>query len=76
MAKYKIEIVIEECTGCAACNASCPESFDMKDDDSGIPKAKVKKADVDELGCAMDAAQVCPVNCIHIIETETNNKLI
>jgi ferredoxin len=76
MAKYKIELIVEECTGCAACNASCPESFEMKDDDKGTQKAKVKKADVDELGCTMDAAQVCPVNCIHITETETGNKLI
>jgi len=76
MAKYKIELITEECTGCAACNASCPESFEMKDDASGIPKAKPTKSDVDELGCAMDAAQVCPVNCIHITETENNNKLI
>jgi ferredoxin len=76
MAKYKIEIVTEECTGCAACNASCPECFEMKDDASGIPKAKAVKPDVDELGCAMDAAQVCPVNCIHITDTEAGKKLI
>ena len=44
MAKYKIEVIKEDCTGCMACNASCPESFEMKDDDSGIPKAKPKKA--------------------------------
>jgi ferredoxin len=75
MAKYKIEIVTDDCTGCAACNASCPEIFEMTEVD-GIPKAKVKKSDVDDLGCAMDAAQVCPVNCIHIIETEGNKKLI
>jgi len=76
MTKYKVEVITEECTGCAACNASCPEAFEMKDDESGIQKAKPVKENVDEIGCAMDAAQVCPVNCIHITETEGNKKLI
>ena len=76
MAKYKVEIDVEQCTGCGACTASCPEGFEMFDDDKGSPKAKVKTPDVDDIGCCMDAAQVCPVNCIHIVETETNNKLI
>jgi ferredoxin len=76
MAKYKVEVNREECTGCMACNATCPEVFEMKDDDKGAQKAKPVKEDVDELGCAMDAAQVCPVNCIHITETEENKKLI
>jgi ferredoxin len=78
MAKFRIEIDVEQCTGCAACNASCPDTFEMKEDDKGIPKAKVKKdkADVDELGCSLDAAQVCPVNCIHITDMEAVNKLI
>jgi ferredoxin len=76
MAKYKIEIDVEQCTGCAACNACCPENFEMENDEKGVPKAKVKKAEVDELSCCMDAAQVCPVNCIHITEIEGDKKLI
>jgi ferredoxin len=76
MAKYKVEIDREQCTGCMACNASCPENFEMKDDASGVPKAHAKKEEVEELNCCMDAAQVCPVNCIHITEMETGKKLI
>jgi ferredoxin len=76
MAKYKVEIDREQCTGCMACNAACPENFEMKDDASGMPKAEPKKAEVDEINCCMDAAQVCPVNCIHITEMETGKKLI
>ena len=45
MAKYKVEIDVEQCTGCGACTASCPGSFDLKDDDSGMPKAIVKSDD-------------------------------
>lgn len=76
MAKYRIEINRDECTGCMACNATCPENFEMKDDSSGVSKASPKKAEVDELNCSMDAAQVCPVNCIHITDIETGKKLI
>ena len=75
MAKYKIELDVEQCTGCAACNASCPDSFEIIDD-KGMPKAKIKTPNIDDMGCCMDAAQVCPVNCIHIIETESGKKLI
>ena len=76
MAKYRIGVDAAQCTGCGACNASCPDSFEMKDDDSGMPKAVVKSSEVDGLGCAMDAAQVCPVNCIHITDLEQDKKLI
>lgn len=76
MAKYKVDLDVEQCTGCGACNASCPDSFEMAEDDKGTPKAKVKTPDIDELGCCMDAAQVCPVNCIHITDTQENKKLI
>lgn len=76
MAKYKVEIDAEQCTGCGACSASYPDGFEMVDDDKGMPKAKVKKSDIDELGEFMSAAEVCPVNCIHIVETESGKKLI
>lgn len=75
MAKYKVELDIAQCTGCGACSASCPDGFEMKEGED-MPKAQVKTPDINELGCCMDAAQVCPVNCIHITETESGNKLI
>ncbi|MBS1267163.1 MAG: Ferredoxin [Candidatus Woesearchaeota archaeon] len=67
MAKFKMNITIEECIGCAACQAVCPDCFEMKDI-NGEMKAKATKQEFDELGCAMDAAESCPVNCIHIFE--------
>lgn len=76
MAKYKVEVDVEQCTSCSACVASCPESFEMKDDGSGMEKAVAKTPDIDDFGCCKDAAEVCPVNCIHIIETETGKKVI
>jgi ferredoxin len=60
---YKIEIDQGECIACGACIATCPESFEM---DEKKHKAKPKNSRVDELGCAQDAADNCPVECIHI----------
>lgn len=67
MAKFKVEIDSETCIGCGACSATCADNFEMHDTDNG-QKARVKKADLDAIGCAKDAAEVCPVNCIHISE--------
>ena len=75
MAIFKIEVDEDICIGCGACSATCPDSFDMKDTDNG-QKAKAKKADADELGCAKEAADVCPVNAIHITDTKEDKKLI
>lgn len=54
------------CIGCGACAAVCPANWEMADDG----KSKPKKTEVDEIGCNMDAAQSCPVNCIHIEKDE------
>lgn len=50
------------CIGCGACAAVCAANWEMGSDG----KAKPKKIELDDLGCNMDAAQACPVNCIHI----------
>lgn len=60
---YKIEVNKDECIGCGACEAQCPEGFELKDG-----KAKAKKDKVNDLGCIKEAADVCPVNAIKIEE--------
>ena len=69
MAKYKIK-VDGKCISCGNCAAVCPEYFELQD------KAKAKKPETDELGCAKDAAEQCPVSAIHITDTEKNEKII
>jgi ferredoxin len=32
--------------------------------------------EVKEIGCNKDAAEVCPVNCIHIVDMTTGKKII
>jgi ferredoxin len=58
---YKVEIGESECIGCGACVATCPECFEM-----GGDKAKVKKKELKDIGCAQDAADGCPVSCIKV----------
>lgn len=66
MAKFKIEVDRDVCIGCGACEAQCPDNFKMGDDS----KVKVKKSEVDELGCCKDAEEVCPVDAIKISKVE------
>jgi len=63
MAKYKIEVNKEACIGCGACTAQC-DNFELDGDN----KAKAKQTEVDNLGCNKDAADVCPVNAIKVVE--------
>lgn len=76
--KYKIVHVRSECLGCSGCVASCEEFWEMNEDGkSDLKKSKwdgeTQVLELGELKSNMDAAQVCPVNCIHIYE---NGKLI
>ena len=59
----KIEFNKDGCIGCGACAATCEASFEMEGD-----KAKVKTPELEEVGCAQDAADGCPVDCITVTE--------
>jgi len=60
----KISIDTEACTGCSSCVAVCEDNWEMGDDG----KAHPKKTELDEVGCNKDAAEVCPVQCIKVVE--------
>ncbi len=73
MAKYRLEIVRPECTGCELCTTTCPEHFEMADDGLSALKGGTRNGDNDEKGlddegCARQAAEDCPVSCIHFYE--------
>jgi len=79
MARYKLEIVRPECSGCELCTTICPETFEMADDGWSTLKNGTRAGDNDEgeleeQGCAREAAENCPVSCIHIYEG--GNKLV
>lgn len=73
MAKYKVVLVRDECTSCESCVSSCPASYEMAEDGLAHVKGSTRAGTNDEmvtenLGCYKDAAEACPVNCIHLYE--------
>jgi ferredoxin len=73
MARFKIELIREECTGCESCVESCSDYYEMADDGLAHVKDSTtvgenEELGLDTLGCSKDAAEGCPVNCIHIYE--------
>ena len=61
----------EKCIGCGACVGVCPAFWEMGKDGKSNPK-KAKKVganfelEVKDIACNQQAADICPVNCIHI----------
>lgn len=73
MARFKLEIVRPECTGCELCTTTCPDLFEIAEDGLSTLKGGKMVGDNVELeladeGCAKDAAADCPANCIHLYE--------
>lgn len=81
MAKNKIIHDRNACIGCGSCAATCPD-FWVMDKDGKSKLVGGKKAgsnfelQVDDLACNKEAAEVCPTNCIHIVDLKTNKKII
>lgn len=85
--KYKIVYDRDNCIGAGSCTAVFAEKWVMnaKDDKADLvggrwetsPKrVMVLEFTEEELAWFMEAAQVCPVNVIHIIDLETGKELI
>lgn len=71
MAKIKITQEHEKCIGCGACAAICTQYWKMNDAGKAIPKGSKKAGknfvlEIASIGCNKEAADACPVNCIHI----------
>lgn len=71
--KYKIVFDREACIGAAACIVS--KNWVIQDDGKATPTV-LEFDDEEMLKQEMEAAQMCPVTCIHIENTETGEKLI
>lgn len=61
----------EACIGCGTCAAVCPKYWKMDTDGKsrliGSKKTgKTEDLEVKSIECNQDAAEACPVNCIHI----------
>lgn len=90
--KYKIVHDRDVCIGCAACASVCPSYWEMKDDGkssiiggehTGNGEEEIKGTNdaplTEDFESNNEAAESCPVNCIHIHEVKddgTDEKLI
>ncbi|MCS7109261.1 MAG: ferredoxin [Candidatus Micrarchaeota archaeon] len=61
----------EACIGCGTCAAVCSKFWRMANDGKseligGKKNGNNYELEVKEIACNLDAAEACPVNCIHI----------
>lgn len=72
------------CIGCGACATIAPKFWEMADDGkSDIKNGKTKengwqeiKITQEDYDINLEAAESCPVEVIHLIDDETNKKII
>lgn len=60
-----------KCIGCGSCVAVCPKYFEMADDNlasikGGETAGLNMELEIEEPGCANEAAEICPVQIIHV----------
>lgn len=81
--KYIVLHRKDGCIGCGSCAAVCEEYWEMQDDGlahlKGSTLKKNSKGDVyalelDDPGCAMDAADICPAQVIQVQAVKTEKK--
>ena len=73
VARLKIIHDRPECIGCGACVAICEKHWEMADDGKTDLKGakhidEIQELELEEIGQNKEAAEICPVNCIHIEE--------
>ena len=61
----KVTIDEDLCTGCALCEETAPDVFEMPEE---IAKVKVDVVPADSEDLVRQAAEECPVECIEIEE--------
>jgi ferredoxin len=59
----KVVVDQDTCTGCELCCDTAPDIFEM---DGDVAKVKVDEVPSDLEDAAQEAADNCPVECIHV----------
>ncbi|MDD5750745.1 MAG: ferredoxin [Candidatus Pacebacteria bacterium] len=59
----QIKIDQSKCIGCGTCSALCPACFELGSDGKATAK---QPAETGDAGCAREAADSCPAQCIVI----------
>jgi ferredoxin len=68
---YRIEVVRRRCTGVGTCVEKAPRTFDLDDD----AVAYVRKANGDDDGKILAAAQACPQDAILVFDVATGQRI-
>jgi len=71
MAKYKVEVDRDTCTGCELCNGEAPDTFEM--DDDGIAIVANPEGNTPEEILA--AAESCPSESIILHDADSGEKV-
>jgi len=71
--KYLVVVERDKCTSCGTCEDMCPELFELDRESLAHIKGSKRVENNDELqleneDCSLDAAESCPVMCIHVYE--------
>lgn len=85
--KYKITFDRKVCIGAASCVGVLPEEWSLNEDgkadlrnatseDGNNNQILIVELDEKQLEAHKHAAEVCPVNVIHIFDAETNEQVI
>lgn len=67
----RVKIDREECIGDGLCVDAAPETFELDDDSKAFVVSEPNDAEED----VMRAAQICPIECIAVIDNKTGRTL-
>lgn len=70
----KVLVVQDQCTGCGLCAKTCPELFEINDDNFSFTRMEKVPAEYDNR--CRKAADLCPVEEIALMESATIVTLI
>jgi ferredoxin len=83
MSKFKLIHDRPVCIGCGACAVIAPDFWEMNDDGksdiiNGKHEGEIQLLDIDQkdFDINLEGAESCPVECIHIENKETGEKII
>lgn len=70
---FRIEIEIELCITCGNCVDECENLFKIVDDRSTLIDGEINEDNIsikeyDDISCGLEAAELCPVECITVYE--------
>ena len=62
----KVKVDKETCIGCGLCADTCPEVFEMNDEN--IAEVKMDPVSTEAEATCREASEICPVDAIEITE--------